>query len=516
VLDCWFESGSMPFAQVHYPFENKAWFEQHFPGDFITEYVAQTRGWFYTLMVLSTALFDRAPFKNCVCHGVVVDETKQKLSKRLKNYPDPTEVFQKYGADALRWYMVSSPLFSGGDLAMPKDGSAIGEAVRHIMLPVWNAFSFFTLYANADGVKASFRADAEGELDRYILAKTRDFVEAMQSALDAFDVPRATATVPPFLDVLNNWYIRRSRVRFWAEGASAEKRDAYDTLYTVLVTVSRTLAPLLPFLCETVHGALCGGDSVHLARWPDLSAFPSDAALVARMDLAREACSAALSIRTEQGLRVRQPLRELTVAHPSSAMLEAVAPMIADEVNVKAVRFVDDPGRFGTSAVAVDPRVGRRLGAALRAVREAGLAGKWTALPDGRIEILGQVIEPGEYELRFDAAVGIAAAPFAGGTGVAVLDTALDRALELEGYARDFVRLVQAARKSAGLDISDRIAIEVRAADEAGAAIDAHADMIRGEVLAVSLTPVIGEPGGTRSSGTLGEAQVEFGIRPAT
>ena len=215
VLDCWFESGSMPFCQVHYPFENKEWFDSHFPGDFIVEYVGQTRGWFYTLMVMSTALFDRAPFRSAIGHGIVLDENKQKLSKRLKNYPDPIEMFNTYGADALRWYMMSSPLMSGGDLAMPRDGKAIGEAVRSVMLPIWNAYSFFTLYANIDGIKGKLITSAEAELDRYILGKTAELVQNVEQAMDGLDLAGGCNALPPFIEALNNWYIRRSSDRFW-------------------------------------------------------------------------------------------------------------------------------------------------------------------------------------------------------------------------------------------------------------------------------------------------------------
>ena len=220
VLDCWFESGSMPFCQVHYPFENKEWFESHFPGDFIVEYVGQTRGWFYTLMVMSTALFDKAPFRSAIGHGIVLDENKQKLSKRLKNYPDPIAVFNDYGADALRWYMLSSPLMAGGDLAMPKDGKAIGEAVRAVLLPLWNAYSFFTLYANIDGIKGQLHrlTKPRRELDRYILVQVGQLVRAVQTAMDSFDIPAACNALPPFIEALNNWYIRRSRDQFLESG----------------------------------------------------------------------------------------------------------------------------------------------------------------------------------------------------------------------------------------------------------------------------------------------------------
>ncbi len=269
VLDCWFESGSMPYAQVHYPFENKDWFESHFPGDFIVEYIAQTRGWFYTLMVLSTALFDRAPFKNCICHGVVLDENHQKLSKRLRNYPDPVEVFDTYGSDALRWFLVSTPLMQGGDLAIPRDGKAIGQTRNQILNPIWNAWSFFTLYANADGIRGKIVSDSDNVIDRYILAKTRELIEAVEGRMEAYDIPGACDCLWKFLDALTNWYIRRSRDRFWKEEKDADKTAAYDTLYTVLHNLSRVAAPFLPFLSETIYRGLTGEKSVHLTDWPD-------------------------------------------------------------------------------------------------------------------------------------------------------------------------------------------------------------------------------------------------------
>lgn len=515
VFDCWFESGSMPFAQVHYPFENKDWFESHFPGDFIVEYVAQTRGWFYTLMVLSTALFDKAPFKSCICHGVVLDEHKQKLSKRLKNYPDPVDVFNTHGADALRWYMISSPLLAGGDLAMPKDGRAIAETVRQVMLPLWNAFYFFTLYANTDGYKATLRTDATGELDRYILSKTGDFVRAVEGAMGELDIPRATAAYLPFIDTLNNWYIRRSRDRFWGSQLTADKRDAFDTLYTVLVTASRALAPFLPFLTEHVHAVLCDGESVHLADWPDADALPADADLVARMDLARAVCSTALAIRTEKGLRVRQPLRTLTVAHAQCASLLAMRELVADEVNVKEVVLTSDPSAFGKTVVAIDPKVGKRLGKALGAVRQAGLAGRWTPGEDGRVVVEGTVIEPSEFEFRFEAKGGVEAAPFAGGVGVVVLDTDLDEALIREGVARDLVRLVQSARKEAGLDVADRIVLELRDGADARADVTDFEAMLAGETLATAIRWTDATPAGHLARGPLKGGEIEIGVSKA-
>ncbi|WP_029076818.1 isoleucine--tRNA ligase [Kaistia adipata] len=515
VLDCWFESGSMPFAQVHYPFENKDWFEGHFPGDFIVEYVAQTRGWFYTLMVMATALFDRAPFRSVVCHGVVLDENKQKLSKRLRNYPDPIEVFNTYGADALRWYLVSSPLLSGGDLAMPKDGRAIAETVRQVMLPIWNAYSFFTLYANIDGIKGRMVTTAEAELDRYILAKTADLIRGIEASMEKLDLAGATNAFPPFIEALNNWFIRRSRDRFWKAEKDADKQAAYDTLYTVLVTMTRALAPFLPFLTEHIHRALVDGESVNLANWPDASALVSDAALVERMDLARTVASAALSIRTVKNLRTRLPLRCLTVAHPGFEKLALLKDVIADEVNVKEVVLAADPAAYGAVVLAVDPKIGKRLGKNLKDVLNAARAGEWEDLGGGRYAVAGQTIEPGEYELRFKANEGLDAVAFDGAAGVVVLDTQVDEALEREGVARDFIRLVQTARKEAGFNIADRIHIEVKIANGLGGALVDHAETIRAETLAETLRPTDDRPEGFVSETSLLDEPIEIGVRVA-
>jgi isoleucyl-tRNA synthetase len=515
VLDCWFESGSMPFAQVHYPFENKDWFESHFPGDFIVEYVAQTRGWFYTLMVMSTALFDKAPFRSVICHGVVLDENKQKLSKRLKNYPDPIEVFNTFGADALRWYLVSSPLLSGGDLAMPKDGRTIAETVRQVMLPIWNAYSFFTLYANIDGIKGRMVTTADAELDRYILAKTGDLIRGIDAAMEKLDLAGATGAFPPFIEALNNWFIRRSRERFWKGDKDADKQAAYDTLYTVLVTMTRALAPFLPFLTEHIHRALVNGESVHLADWPDASALVDDKALVERMDLARTVASAAASIRTVKNLRTRLPLRTLTIAHPGFEKLALLKDVIADEVNVKEVVLAVDPSAFGQVVLAVDPKIGKRLGKGLKDVLNAARAGEWEDLGGGRYAVAGQTIEPGEYELRFKANEGLDAVAFDGAVGVVVLDTHVDEALEREGVARDFIRLVQVARKDAGLNVSDRIHIEVKIANGLGEVLVDHAETIRAETLAETLRPTDDQPEGFVSETSLLDEPIAIGVRVA-
>ncbi|GGF78793.1 isoleucine--tRNA ligase [Azorhizobium oxalatiphilum] len=489
VLDCWFESGSMPFAQQHYPFENQDRFEENFPGDFIVEYVAQTRGWFYTLMVLSTALFDRAPFRNCVCHGVVLDEDNQKLSKRLKNYPDPVEVFDQYGADALRWYMMSSPLMVGGDLAMAKDGKDIGKATRPVILRLWNAYAFFTMYANIDGVKAKVDTASTNVLDRYILAKVREMVEAVQGRLDAFDIPGAYAQVTPVIDALNNWYIRNRRQAFWSDAAenAGDKQAAYDTLYTALTVICRTLAPLLPFVTEKIYTSLTGEPSVHLSDWPELATLPEDHDLVRRMDLARDVCSAVLALREERRLRVRLPLSKLVVAHADSAELVPFTDVIAAEVNVKQLEFITNISAIATRDVKVEPSLGRKYGAAMKAVFAAQRSGDWTLRDDGKLEIGGLVLEPDEFELRIRAPEGVAVAAFSQGLGAVMLDTEVTDALRAEGWARDVVRLIQSARKDADLEVTARIHVSAQVHGALKAALETHRETIQRDTLTANL-----------------------------
>jgi isoleucyl-tRNA synthetase len=495
VLDCWFESGSMPFAQVHYPFENRAWFEKHFPADFIVEYVAQTRGWFYTLMVLGTALFDKPPFQNVICHGVVVAADGQKLSKRLRNYPPPEEVFEKYGSDALRWHLMASPILRGGDLAISKDGAEFAEVLRLVLMPVWNAWYFLALYGNADGVKGRVRGDQKGLLDRYVLAKTRELVEGAQSALDAYDISGACEVVKGYLEALNNWWIRRSRERFWASGPSQDKQDAYDTLHTCLVTWCKVAAPLLPFVTEEIHRGLvegeAGAQSVHLCDWPDASLLPKDPELVADMDLVREVCSLALGLREAKRLRVRLPLAKATIAGERAERLKPYADLVADELNVKSVEFSRDVEKFARFVLKVDARkVGARLGPDMKAVMAASKSGAWKRLADGRVELAGHTLDPklGECELQLvPAEEGAAAAALPGGAGVVALDVNVTPALEREGLARDVVRLVQSARKEADFAVSDEIELVVDGSAVVRAALDEHNAYVREQTLARSI-----------------------------
>lgn len=504
VLDCWFESGSMPFAQVHYPFENKDWFESHFPADFIVEYVAQTRGWFYTLVVLATALFDKPPFQNVICHGVVLDEHGQKLSKSLRNYPDPVEMFEKTGADALRWFLMSSPILRGGDLQIQKDGKQIHEVVRLVLNPIWNAYYFFTLYANADGVTAKLRADQAAVLDRYALSKTRQMVAGVQRAMDAYDIAAACQLVKEYLDALNNWYIRRSRPRFWGETGAADQRDAYDTLYTCLVVLCRACAPLLPLLTETVFTGLTGEPSVHLANWPDDVALPDDVQLVAQMDRVRDACSVGLALREAKKLRTRLPLPQVTLAGADAAAMAPFAQLLQDELNVKHVGFAADIGAFGSFRLQIDAKaLGPKLGPKMKDVLAATRSGAWQLAGD-RAEIGGAVLDKGEYVLQLVPKDGITAAALSSNDVVLVLDAAVTPELEQEGVARDFVRLVQQARKDAGLHVSDRVRVAFEADDATAAAIAAHAGYVREQVLAIELTAGAAPAGAFAAEGKVG------------
>ena len=486
VLDCWFESGSMPFAQVHYPFENQDWFEHHYPGDFIVEYIGQTRGWFYTLHVLATALFDRPAFTNCVSHGNVLGDDGRKMSKSLNNYPDPREMFDTHGADAMRWHLLSSPILRGGDGMVTEEG--IRDTVRHVLLPLWNSWYFLTLYANAADYQGVVRTDSTNVLDRYVLAKTRALVADMTETLDEYDLFGACRVVREHLDVLTNWYVRRSRGRFWAGD-----HDAIDTMHTVLSVLARVAAPLLPLLSEEIYGGLhgtgggSGATSVHLTDWPALDELPADDDLVDTMDLVRDVCSATLSVRKAHQRRVRLPLNSVTVAAVDADRLADFVDVIADEVNVRRVVLTTDVASVATERLQLVPaKLGPRLGKDVQQVIKAHKAGDWTVEVDG-VTVGGVTLEPGEYTLDLVASGDQASAGLGTHAGVIALDIEVNDELEVEGRARDFVRLVQQARREADLVVSDRIELAVRASEPWIVAIEAHRELIAGETLATSL-----------------------------
>ncbi|WP_297083967.1 isoleucine--tRNA ligase, partial [uncultured Demequina sp.] len=465
VFDVWFDSGSMPFAQVHYPFENREWFDGHHPADFIVEYIGQTRGWFYVMHVLATALFDTPAFTTCISHGIVLGSDGRKMSKSLRNYPDVNEVFHRDGSDAMRWFLMRSPILRGGNLIVTEE--AIREGVREVMLPLWSSYYFFTLYAGAANNGEGMPASAVHEddiphmpvMDRYVLAKTAEMLDDMGRQLDVYDVPGASDTLQAFMDLLTNWYVRTQRDRFWDEDPAA-----FDTLFTVLEAVTRAAAPLLPLLTEEVWRGLTGGRSIHLTDYPVAPEEWRDSSLGEVMDQVREVVSTAHALRKKEQIRVRQPLASLTVAVADVDALAAYADLIAAELNVKAVHRVTveeftaaNPveRRLTVNARAAGPRIGKDVQAAIRGSK----TGDWTEV-DGVVTSGGVALEEGEYELATviggsgDDAVAASVLPSG---GFVMLDTALTDELEAEGYARDLIRTVQDTRKGSGLNVSDRI-----------------------------------------------------------
>jgi isoleucyl-tRNA synthetase len=485
VLDCWFESGSMPFAQVHYPFENQEWFEQHNPGDFIVEYIGQTRGWFYTLHVLATALFDRPAFSTCVSHGIVLGADGQKMSKSLRNYPDPMGVFDNYGADAMRWYLLSSSILRGSDFAVTEEG--IRDTVRQVMLPLWNSWYFLSLYANAEGKSGKVDFSSDNVLDTYIFSKLHHLVNDTTASMDAYDLFNACQQVRTFLDVLTNWYIRRSRNRFWSGD-----QQAIDTLHTVLDVLTRVAAPLLPLITEQVYIGLTGNRSVHLTVWPVAADIPVNNELVVVMDQVRDVCSTTLSLRKSHSRRVRLPLASLTVASPLALGLQPFVSIITEEVNVREVKLTADVAGVARHELQVVPAaLGPRLGGDTQKVIVAVKKGDWKQQGDA-VVAGGYELQPHEYQLKLLAAVGDAEATASSalpdGKGVVLLDIALTPELLAEGTARDIVRIVQQTRREADLGVSDRIHLILGLPDDVAQQVAPFVDYICAETLAERLS----------------------------
>ncbi|PZU47211.1 MAG: isoleucine--tRNA ligase [Microbacterium sp.] len=512
VFDVWFDSGSMPYAQVHYPFENREWFDEHAPADFIVEYIGQTRGWFYVMHVLSGALFGRPAFTGVACHGIVLGSDGLKMSKSLRNYPDVSEVFDRDGSDAMRWFLMASPVLRGGNLIVTEEGIRAG--VREFLLPLWNAWYFFATYANAAsaanasdpdaGYDARWRTDSTDVLDRYILALLGDLVRDVASDLEALDSTTAAARLRDFAEALTNWYIRRSRDRFWVGVIPGDESstEAFDTLYTVLETLTRVAAPLIPLVAERVWQGLTGGRSVHLEDWPGAEAFPASPEIRTAMDAVREVSSVANALRKKEGKRVRLPLPRLTVAVTDAGALAQFEGILRDELNVKEVELLELVDglaeRYGISQrLAVNARAaGPRLGKQVQHVIAGAKSGLWSV--DGETVVVdGIALEPGEYDLTLEAGgvdEGTAISLLNGG-GFVLLDTTTTPELEAEGLARDVIRAVQDTRKAASFDVSDRIRLTLFFADAGdAAAVESAFDTadVAGETLAVEheiLTP---------------------------
>jgi isoleucyl-tRNA synthetase len=500
VLDCWFESGSMPYAQKHYPFEGREQFEADFPADFISENLDQTRGWFYSLTVLAAALFDSPAFNNCIVGGMLLADDGRKLSKRLRNYPDPSEMIETHGADALRLYLLNSPAMKAEELRLTEDG--IRQSLRDVIIPMWNSYSFFVLYANVDGwsPKQGAHVVATNRLDRWILSELQTLVHNINEEMEAYRLYRTVPAMVQFVEKLTNWYIRRSRRRFWKSEDDDDKASAYATLYQVLVTFIKCLAPVLPYVTEIIYGNLVRSwdseapESVHLCDMPVADEALRDAELEEQMNLAMRASTLGRALRSKHNLKVRQPLARVFLLPPderSREELTQVSDLIADELNVKEVVLVEDETEISEVSYrpnfrALGPRFGKRMKevgafiAGLTPEQVKGLAG------GGALDIAGGTIGINDIEVqrseREDVVVAIE-------DNLAVgLDLHVTEELACEGCAREFVNRVQNLRKDAGLDVSDRIRLWVQGSDVLEAAVTAFHDTIATETLAAEIS----------------------------
>ncbi len=478
VLDCWVESGSMPFASLHYPFENKDLFEKTFPADYIIEGQDQTRGWFYALMVIAVALFDKPAFRVVSANGMIVDENKRKFSKSLHNFVDPTEQIETYGADAIRLFILGSNFMKAEPVSVDVEGRVFNDTIKTILTPLWNAYHFWTLYANAGNITAVADATSTNPLDKYIVAELNEVIRITTNALDEYKPDIAVKEFVRFLDVLNNWYIRRGRARFWDE-----EQDAFNTLYYVLTEFCKILAPFAPFISEHIYKNLTGAESVHLADWP--VAQDIDRTIVNDMRRVQSIVSVGKQLREQYKLRNRLPLKSVTIA---GADAQQYADIIRDELNVKDVNFIKDIKSVADSFVyLITPKIGARLGSALREIVPAVKQGNYKI--DGDKLVVGEyTLNADEFENRLTVRDGVTGAALPDNTTVVVLDTEITPELVQEGLANDALRFIQDSRKSAGLDVSDRIKMVYSGDDEIVAAVDVHNARIKNDALIVELS----------------------------
>lgn len=499
VLDCWFESGSMPYAQVHYPFENKEHFESHFPADFISESLDQTRGWFYSLTVLAAALFDRPAYQNCIVSGMVLAADGKKMSKSQRNYTDPMEAIDKFGADALRLYLMASPVLKADDLCFTDDG--VRDVVKSILLPLWSAYGFFVTYANIDGIEpGEAPIAAANPMDRWILSKCETMVRDVGAGLEAYTMQAAIAPMLDFIDALNNWYIRRSRRRFWRSENDGDKVEAYSTLYRALKRLALCMAPFTPFITETMWRNLRREgepESVHLAPYPEYDDRYRDEDLEWKMAAVRKAVTMGRSLRYQHNLKIRQPLAAVHLVTKDArerAVLLEMEDIVRDELNVKEVVFREDEEELVEYQAKANFRaLGKELGkdmkegAALVERLEPRQIASLLAGSSLVVDIAGRQVELTRDKVDVRRVEKASLRVVNEGTLTVALDAEITQALLDEGNARDLVRGVQTLRKDSGLSVTDRIELSVHGGEALRRSFEAFGDFVSGETLTVAL-----------------------------
>jgi isoleucyl-tRNA synthetase len=514
VLDCWFESGSMPYAQVHYPFEAKDEFEQSFPGDFIVEYKAQTRGWFYTLVVLSVALFDKPPFRNVVCHGVILGHDGRKMSKRLQNYPDPTELVEQHGSDGLRIALLSSSVAKGEDIRFASE--SVRDAVRRFCIPLWNTLHYFTSYARIDSFAPSGRLRELSRLDQYLLHETEALRSHIEERMEKYDFAGVYSAIEEYIVLLSTWYIRLTKPRLWREGTDPDKNTAYEVLYASLCSATQMIAPFMPFFAESAWEVLGRGDSVHLQDWPLATSewhFPE---VANEMRAVRTVVWLARGIRERRGVKHRHPLRSVAIAGLPAKTIENNLQVLKDELNVKEVKVLENAEHLVQKDVRVDARkAGKRLTSKFKEVLGRIKAGDYELTVDGLLRVGDSVLLRGEFDSTFvakDADSGVAVHEKI----VVCLDLSIDADLVLEGYARDLNREIQDLRKSARLAYSDRIVVSLSKSDTADEVLRRYKAWLAEQTLAKEITSDELVDALASTELEIGDTRVAIAIAPAS
>ena len=523
VIDCWFDSGAMPFAQHHYPFENKDLFEQQFPADFISEAVDQTRGWFYSLLAESTLLFNKAPYKNVIVLGHVQDENGQKMSKSKGNAVDPFDALNKYGADAIRWYFYIN---SAPWLPNRFHGKAVVEGQRKFMSTLWNTYAFFVLYANIDNfdaTKYTLNYDKLPVMDKWLLSKLNTMVKTVDADLDSYKIPEAARALQEFVDDMSNWYVRRSRERFWAKGMEQDKINAYMTLYTALVTVAKAAAPMIPFMTEDIYQNLVRSidadapESIHLCDYPEVNEAWIDKDLEANMEELLEIVVLGRACRNTANIKNRQPIGTMYVK-AEKAMDKFYTDIIADELNVKEVKFADDVESFISYSFKPQLRtVGPKYGKLLNGIRTAlseidGTAAMKELRENGvlTLDIDGNKVELAEEDLLIETAQTEGYVTETDGETSVVLDTNLTPELIQEGFVREIISKVQTMRKEAGFEVMDKIIVYAKDNDKIMDIMKANQDEIKREVLAENI--ILGEAEGYTKEWNINKEAVTLGV----